>query len=290
MRLCLRCDARYASSIRDCPSCGFRSPLVNVFDSYAPDLLHEGGGFKPEYFSELALLEEKNFWFKSRNQLLIWAMEKYCPNFESFLEIGCGTGYVLSGIAKKFPQPSLSGSEIFIAGLGFAASRVPTARFMQMDARRIPFESEFDVIGAFDVIEHIKEDEEVLRQMRIALKPEGWMLLTVPQHEWLWSPTDEYALHERRYTASDLHRKIESAGFCLIRSTSFVTSLLPAMAISRFLQKKVSDIEFDSTAEMALSPWLNALFSRMLSLELALIKTGFNFPAGGSRLVVARKI
>ena len=290
MRLCLRCEVRYAPSIRDCPNCGFRPNLVNGFDSYAPDLLHEGGGFKPEYFSELALLEENNFWFKSRNQLLLWAMEKYLPKFESFLEIGCGTGYVLSGVSKKFPLPKLFGSEIFIAGLGFAASRVPTARFMQMDARRIPFESEFDVIGAFDVIEHIKEDEEVLRQTCVALKPEGWMLLTVPQHEWLWSPTDEYALHERRYTAADLHRKIKSAGFRVIRSTSFVTSLLPAMATSRFLQRKVSDKQFDSTAEMALSPWLNAIFSRMLSFELALIKTGLNFPAGGSRLVVARKI
>jgi SAM-dependent methyltransferase len=290
MKICLRCDTRFVSLIRDCPSCSFTPILINGFESFASDRAHEGGGFKPEYFSELALLEENNFWFKSRNQLILWAMEKYCPNFKSLLEIGCGTGYVLSGISKNFPQRMLFGSEIFIAGLGFAASRVPSAKFMQMDARKIPFESEFDVIGAFDVLEHIKEDEQVLQQIYAALKPEGLILLTVPQHAWLWSPVDEYALHERRYSAADLHRKIEGSGFRLIRSTSFVTTLLPAMMISRLLQKRVPDEQFDAAAELKISPWLNALFSRALGSELALIKRGFNFSVGGSRLVVARKI
>lgn len=290
MKRCLSCDARYASSIRNCPSCGFVTALVDGFDSYAPDFAHEGSGFKPNYFSELARLEEANFWFRSRNQLIIWALENYGPNFQSILEIGCGTGYVLSGVSKNFPRATFYGSEIFIAGLGFAATRLPSAKFMQMDAQNIPFENEFDVIGAFDVLEHIKEDEKVLTQMCAALKPEGLMFLTVPQHAWLWSPVDEYACHERRYAAADLHQKIEASGFRVIRSTSFVTTLLPAMIISRFLQKKVSNKKFDVTAELKISPWLNSLFSRMLSAELALIKRGFNLPVGGSRLVVARKI
>jgi SAM-dependent methyltransferase len=290
MKRCLSCYERNASSIRNCPNCGFIPALVAGFDSYAPEFAHEGGGFNSTYFSELARLEAANFWFLSRNKLIMWALENFCPNFQSFLEIGCGTGYVLSGISKNFPGSTLLGSEIFIAGLGFAAERLPSAKFIQMDARSIPFESEFDVIGAFDVLEHIKEDEVVLAQVFKALKPEGLMLLTVPQHPWLWSSIDEYAFHERRYAALDLHQKIETAGFRVIRSTSFVTTLLPAMMISRFLFKKVSDKKFDATAELKISPWLNSLFSRMLSAELALIKRGFNFPVGGSRLVVAKKI
>jgi len=263
---------------------------LDGFDSYAPDFAHDGGGFKSNYFFELARLEEANFWFRSRNQLIMWAIENYCPNFQSLLEIGCGTGYVLSGVSKNFPRSTLYGSEIFIAGLRFAAERLPSAKFMQMDARNIPFENEFDVIGAFDVLEHIKEDEEVLMQMRAALKPDGLMLLTVPQHAWLWSPIDEYAFHVRRYAAAGLHKKIEAAGFRVIRSTSFVTTLLPAMMISRFLQKKVSDKQFDATAELRISPWLNSLFSQFLRTELALIRMGLNLPSGGSRLVVARKV
>lgn len=289
MRRCLSCNARYEFSIRSCPNCGLTPALVNGFDAYAPDVAHDGGGFKSNYFSELARLEESNFWFQSRNQLLLWALENYGKDFQSLLEIGCGTGYVLSGISKKFPRSTLYGSEIFIAGLGFAASRLPSAKLMQMDARKIPFDNEFDVIGAFDVLEHIKEDEDVLAQMCAVLKPDGLMLLTVPQHAWLWSPIDEYAFHERRYAAADIHQKIEGAGFRVIRSTSFVTTLLPAMMISRFLQKKVSDKQFDATAELKISPWLNSLLSKLLRSELALIKRGVNFPVGGSRLVVARK-
>jgi 2-polyprenyl-3-methyl-5-hydroxy-6-metoxy-1,4-benzoquinol methylase len=159
-----------------------------------------------------------------------------------------------------------------------------------MDARNIPFDNEFDVMGAFDVLEHIKEDEEVLAQMCKALKPKGWILITVPQHAWLWSSTDEYAQHERRYAASDHRRKLEAAGFSIIRSTSFITTLLPAMMIARFRQKKILDKEFDATAELKISSWLNTLFLRVLCAELALIKGGINLPFGGSRLVVAQKI
>ena len=290
MRLCLSCHSRYPSLIQSCQSCGYVPILVDGFDAYAPDLAHEGGGFKENYFSNLANLEDANFWFQSRNNLIMWALENYVPDFQSFLEVGCGTGYVLNGISKKFPNSILLGSEIFVAGLDFAAARLPSVKFIQMDARNIPFDNEFDVIGAFDVLEHIKEDEEVLTQMCKTLKPKGWIFITVPQHAWLWSSTDEYAQHERRYAASDLHRKVGAAGFSIIKSTSFITTLLPAMMIARFRQKKMLDKEFDASAELKISPWLNTIFSKILCAELALIKRGINLPFGGSRLVVAQKI
>jgi SAM-dependent methyltransferase len=158
-----------------------------------------------------------------------------------------------------------------------------------MDARNIPFKEEFDVIGAFDVLEHIEEDEQVLSQVKEALKPNGVLFLTVPQHDWLWSAVDVHACHARRYEMRDLHKKLEVAGFQLLRSTSFVTTLLPAMMVSRLFQNKSSDIKFDSSAELKIHPWLNWFFLKILSLEMSLIRIGFNFPVGGSRLVVARK-
>jgi hypothetical protein len=100
---------------------------------------------------------------------------------------------------------------------------------------------------------------------------------------------DEHACHARRYAANDLHTKIETAGFQIVRSTSFVTTLLPAMMASRLLQKKLLDSKFDSTTELKIHPWLNWVFLKFLGLELTLIRIGFNFPVGGSRLVVARK-
>lgn len=289
MKSCLACHAHYVSSITDCPTCGVGPASVDGFYAYAPEFAYAGGGFKSVYFSELARLEEANFWFRSRNQLILWALEEYCPNFRSFLEIGCGTGYVLSGVAKVFPDATLHGSEIFTAGLGFAAARLPLADFMQMDARNIPFYEEFDVVGVFDVLEHIKDDERVLSQVYAALRPQGFMLLTVPQHVWLWSAIDEYACHVRRYTVTDLHQKIEKAGFLIERTTSFVTTLLPAMMISRFFQREKDAEKFDATAELKISPWLNSLFLQLLRAELKLIKKGWSFPVGGSRLVVAKK-
>lgn len=288
MKHCLACNALYPSDKSVCPTCGRSAATVDGFIAYAPELAHEGGGFDAAYFPVLAGLEEANFWFRARNELILWALARYCGGFRSYLEIGCGTGYVLSGVARRFPGAALSASEIFTAGLGFAAERVPSATFMQMDARRIPFSEEFDVVGAFDVVEHIKEDESVLAQACKALKPGGHLLLSVPQHAWLWSPSDDYARHERRYSAAELHGKIRAAGFNLLRSTSFVSLLLPLMLISR-LNSKNGQKPFDPTDEFKIPSWMNAAFYQVMALERGLIKLGANFPVGGSRLLVAQK-
>ena len=289
MKKCLACGTIFHLPNSCCPSCSWGPEMLDGFPAYAPALAQKGGGFKAPYFADLAHLEEGYFWFRARNCLIIWAAGKYCPEFQSFLEIGCGTGYVLSGMVGAFPGVQFHGSEIFTAGLAFAAARQPGINFMQMDARHIPFVDEFDAIGAFDVLEHIEEDEEVLMQMREALKPSGIMLLTVPQHAWLWSTVDDYACHVRRYSANELHAKVKRAGFELLRSTSFVSSLLPAMWISRYAQKKPTK-NVSAETEINISPWLNNILETILGAEVAMIRNGVNFPLGGSRLVVARKV
>ena len=289
MKQCLGCGARFPRAESACPACHAVPALINGFEAYAPEMAREGGGFKESHFAELAGVEAGHFWFESRNELIAWAINKYCPRRESFLEIGCGTGYVLSGIAQRFAFERMLGSEIFSEGLQFAARRVPQADFIQMDARQIPYWGEFDVIGAFDVLEHIEEDTAVLEQMRHALKPEGMLLITVPQHDWLWSPSDDYACHVRRYSAKDCHAKIKAAGFRIVRSTSFVSLLLPLMIASR-LKKSKQGAEFDVTDEFKLSKPLNALLYRVMRSELSMISAGINFAAGGSRFVIAQRI
>jgi SAM-dependent methyltransferase len=256
---------------------------------HAPEFAKTGGGFKAEYFSELAQLESSNFWFQARNVLILWALHKYQPNASSFLEVGCGTGFVLSGISHTFPKIKLSGSEIFLAGLSHASKRVPFAHFMQMDARQVPFAEEFDAIGAFDVLEHIEEDEKVLAQLNVAIKPGGILLLTVPQHRWLWSASDEYACHVRRYTRKEIEHKVQAAGFDLLRSTSFVTSLLPAMLVSRMINK-TNTADFNPDAELKINSILNKIFYRLMIFEIWGIQLGLNYPLGGSRLLVCKKV
>lgn len=289
MKHCLTCKTTYPSIEDTCLACGFTPEIVDGFPAYASSFVQEGLGFKSSYFSELSKLEELNFWFRARNRLIIWALGYYCPDFHSFLEIGCGTGFVLSGITKVYPNAYLQGSELFIKGLDFAANRLPSVNLMQMDARHIPFVSEFDSVGAFDVLEHIEEDRQVLSQIHKALNPGGILILTVPQHNWLWSPVDDYACHVRRYSARELHDKLKDTGFEILRSSSFVTSLLPAMLISRFIQKlKAKDS--NPSAGLNISSWLNWIFEKILNAEIHLIRCGINYPLGGSRLVVARKL
>lgn len=289
MKLCLRCSASYDLASDRCPSCGLCPKEVDGFVAHAPELAHTGCGFEAGYFAKLAKLEDGNFWFRARNTLILWALKKYCGDLCRYLEVGCGTGYVLAGVAQHFSAATLTASEIFTAGLQFAAQRVPSARFIQMDARKVPFVAEFDVVGAFDVLEHIREDKVVLTELQKALKPGGHLLLTVPQHAWLWSPADEHARHERRYSAKDIESKLEASGFIVKRSTSFVSLLLPLMLASRWRSNR-KQMHFDPEDEFRLPPVANKTLFWIMSIERLLIQAGVNFPVGGSRLIVAQKM
>ena len=227
----------------------------------------DNDGFDRAAFDRLAALEPGSFWFRSRNRLLIWTLQRYFPTARSLLEIGCGTGYVLAGLQRSQPRLRVVGGELHGEALRYAAERVPGAELLQMDARRVPFDSEFDVIGAFDVLEHIDDDKRVLGQLLTATKPGGGIILTVPQHPWLWSAFDEYGEHKRRYRRSELVAKVTAAGFEVQRVTSFVCLLLPGMALARLLARVRRP---DPFSELEASRFDRAL-ERVLDLERALI-------------------
>ncbi len=284
----LKCpQCQQVGSLRTgCERCGFRPAEIDGFTAWAPQLAHAGAGYDPGHFERLFGFEEENFWFRARNALIVWALGHYFPETRSLLEIGCGTGFVIAGVQRAFPALRLTGAEAFTAGLAFARSRVH-GRLEQMDARAIPYVAEFDVVAAFDVLEHIAEDEQVLRSMHQATRPGGGLLITVPQHGRLWSQFDVSAGHFRRYRAGDLEAKVRAAGFDVVRSTSFVSLLLPAMMLSRRRPQRGRD--YDIYAEFRIGRGLNRVLESVLGLERGLIRAGVSFPAGGSRLVVAKK-
>ena len=289
MKVCPGCGFGFERAGWECPRCGRAPAVIGGFLSFAPYLAQDGGaGFRPEYFAQLASLEARNFWFRARNRLIVWGLRRYFPQARSFLEIGCGTGFVLSGIAAELPALKLSASEFHASGLRFAAGRVAAAEFFQMDARHIPFCEEFDVIGAFDVLEHVQEDETVLAAMFKAARPGGGVILTVPQHPALWSRQDEYACHVRRYTVAELKIKVERAGFVVARTSSFVSLLFPLMLMVRFVKRQPAR-QFDPLDELRITGRTNAVLERLLDFERALIRLGVSFPFGGSLLTVARK-
>ena len=288
MKICPSCHTRFDAVDWRCPVCGAEVTTLNGICHFAPGLIEEGAGFNPAYYGELAQLESANFWFSARNRLLIQMLGSYFPHGRKLLELGCGTGYVLSGIAEAFPHVALAGSELFAEGLPFASRRVPAASMFQMDARAIPFENEFDVVGAFDVLEHIDEDERVLSQMHQAVATGGGIMLTVPQHRFLWSQQDEYACHVRRYEAADLRRKVEGAGFEVVRMTSFVSLLLPVMYLARHRRRSFNK-PFDALEELRIGGLTNAVLKTVLNFEVSLIRAGLSFPAGGSLILIAMK-
>jgi SAM-dependent methyltransferase len=288
LKICHACGESFKSILSTCPLCEFDPTRIEDFIAYAPEMANSSQGFKNEYFAELSRLEENNFWFKARNKLIIWSLSHYFQHINNFFEIGCGTGFVLSGIKESFPALTLCGSEIFSTGLKYAKDRVKDVTLFQMDARKIPFKNEFDVIGAFDVLEHISEDDLVLEQMHQALHDSGGIILTVPQHPFLWSIQDEYACHIRRYTKRELANKIKKAGFHIEKMTSFVSLLLPLMYASRFRKQK--DIQsYDPFAELKLPSFLNWVFAKCMNIDRLFIRCGINLPIGGSLLVIAKK-
>jgi len=244
------------------------------------------GGFPPKAFDGLAAQEDSNWWFRSRNKIIIWAITKYASNPETFLEIGCGTGFVLQGINKTFPDTALYGDEYFEEGLKHAKIRVPEASFRHLDATKMKDRDCYDAIGAFDVIEHIEDDNTALKNCFQALKKEGHLFLTVPQHMWLWSQVDEDACHVRRYSQLELRFKLEQSGFKILMSSSFVSLLLPLMYLSR---KNIFKKDSVSKKEFKIYPWLNTLFELIMIIEIFLIKLGIRLPLGGSMILVAKK-
>jgi len=247
----------------------------------------EADGYDAHAFERLAAVEERSFWFRSRNRLIVSMLRRFFPDVHSLLEVGCGTGFVLAAIADAFPHLRLTGTELFAEGLEIARRRLPPhVELVQADARGLPHREPVDVVGAFDVLEHIEQDEAVLERIRDAVTPGGGLLLTVPQHPRLWSAADAFAHHARRYTRRELERKVRRAGFDVVHSTSFVTALLPAMVAARAAQR-LSSRPVDPLADLEPGR-LNDLFERVLEGERRLIERRLSLPVGGSLLVVAR--
>ena len=92
----------------------------------------------------------------------------------------------------------------------------------------------------------------------------------------------------RRYRRAEIEQKVFTAGFKLLRSSSFVTSLLPAMMLSRVLQMRKTK-DFDPAGEFKINAVLNKSFYSLMMLELAGIRLGMNYPVCGSRLLVAER-
>ncbi|MBV5350284.1 class I SAM-dependent methyltransferase [bacterium] len=251
MKVCAECGKPFNGVEWTCPACSFSPSFDGKIPLFSPALASENDGFCVDYFDVLQTLEENNFWFRARNDLIISVLRKFCPSMRRFMEIGCGTGFVMSAVASEFKNAEITGTEIFSKGLIHAAKRVTEAQLIQADARHLPYDSHFDVIGAFDVLEHIEDDVRVMGQVYKALRPDGLFLLTVPQHD------------------------------------SFVSLLLPLLWL--FRRRFRAAQQSDALIELRIGSIANKLLSTVMRIEALLYAAGVRFSAGGSLLIAARK-
>lgn len=267
--------------------------IIDDFKCYAPELAQGNDGFPPDMFNLLAELEEKNFWFKARSKIIQHLFIKYVGKSvkKNVMEIGCGNGFVLKSLHEIGYQ--LTGSEIYLTGLKNARSRLhPSVELIQLNALDIPFKDHFDAIGAFDVIEHIDDDVEVMKQVHKALKNGGYFIITVPQYQFMWSYLDDFANHKRRYTKSELYSKFEYCGFNVLFCSSFVSVLFPFVFFSRMLKKNktVDNLTVQNIVQEFKVPiWLNKIFYFLMLLDFLLIKNHISIPFGNSLVLVAQK-
>ena len=256
--------------------------------------------YDPFYFSPLFAIEDKHFWFRSRNNDIVTLVKPVIAKLNAdykILEIGCGTGNVLKELEKVCKPGSLFGMDLFSEGLAFARQRV-SCPLVQGALHRPPFAANFDVIGLFDVIEHLPDDIQVLQDLRAMLKPAGALLLTVPAHPSLWSYFDTASRHFRRYTLKELEAKLIESGYEVEYLSQYMAILFPAVWLGRRLSGLLSRLRKHPDpakqtrklmeTELRIIPGLNKLLFLALSWEKFLLKRHLRLPIGTSLIVVAR--
>ena len=152
---------------------------------------------------------------------------------------------------------------------------------------KIPFAPRtFDVVVAFDVIEHVEKDVESLARLREQLVPGGRLVMTVPAFPWLWSKHDDTHHHYRRYTRRHLEQILNQAGLRPVKLSYFNTLLFPLIVAVRFL-KKLSGAQ-DSADDAMPSPMVNGALKRIFGFERHFVGW-LPLPVGVSLLAVAER-
>ena len=255
--------------------------------------------YDPTYFAPLFAIEDRHFWFRTRNRVIATLVSQItaglAPGYR-VLEIGCGTGNVLRVLEQACQQGTVIGMDLFAEGLQYARQRT-SCSLVQGDMHTPPFGTQFDLIGLFDLLEHLADDMQVLRDLHAMLAPEGVLLLTMPAHPSLWSYFDEASRHCRRYESAQLESKLIGTGYRIEYMTQYMASIFPLVWLKRRLAALIDrrpagdagrthDL---ASSELRVMPVVNDLLSLVLAQETRLIARRRRLLVGTSLLAVAHK-
>lgn len=267
--------------------------MIDGIKCFSPEVASSYVDYPDNGFDLTDKNAENSFWVGSRNRLFKRIVQQHLlpTGRTTFLEIGCGTGDFIQQIAHT-ENLEITGSEVYLKGLAYAKKNLPNLDFVQFDVTQGKIGKQFDIITAFDVIEHIDNDNAALANINQMLNKNGVLILSVPQHMFLWSRLDEIVKHKRRYSKRELLTRLKENGFEISFATSFVFVLFPLMMLSRLFDKGRDKSQSDKYAlekRVRFPRILNAILNVFMRVDEGLIKLGISLPFGGTLVVVARK-
>ena len=230
-------------------------------------------------------LEERHWWFVARRRILLSVLKRNLDLKEGLqiLDVGCGGGATMGSLRRYGNVRGIDTSEEAVEYNRERGREVSLAA-----VESIPFaDNSFDLVLALDVIEHVPDDLQALRELFRTLRSGGSLLVTVPALRILWSAHDVSHGHYRRYTLGELRGRLETAGFEVVTATYFNTLLSPLIFALRLLWRFRPKSTASDLTELP-QP-LNALLTGVFSLEKLLVGR-IRLPFGVSALCYARKL
>ena len=237
-------------------------------------------------YQTMADLDQRHWWYRARRPVLAALIRRLArpPRNARILEIGCGTGHNLAMLEEFGHVEALELDEEvrFVAekrlGRQVMSSPLP-------ELAGVP-KHHYDLIGAFDVIEHIEDDRAALTSIASRLKAGAKLIMTVPAHPWMWSAHDTVNHHKRRYSRQALKRLIATSPLRLDAIGYFNSLLFPLAVVERLSSKLRGRDEADLTVPPNA---INATLERIFAAERHLVGR-VPLPPGLSLFAVASAI
>lgn len=234
----------------------------------------------------MAEREQNYWWHLGRLRIIQTYVELLRGDKEplDILNVGCGTGGTITMLERFGPTKNVDISDEAIRFMNQKGYNEIT----KVKAIALPFEDKvFDMVGAFDVLEHIEEDVKALKEWKRVLKPNGAILITVPAYQWLWSNHDVSLHHKRRYNLKRLRKTVRQAGLSLDKTSYAIVFSLPLVVGFRFLNKILRRQIISESSYVDVPSWMNRFFTYLLYVEAHLHKI-ISLPAGTSIVAVIR--